>query len=82
MHEISSMKFGELETLLGSMGFEEQVMPGHVAFVYPGGRPMIILPRYRKNAKVKPIHLLNVKKTLDDVGLLEPDGIRPVTQAK
>jgi hypothetical protein len=65
--------FEALEKLLLSLDFREDSRPGHVVFEHISGRPLIVLPRYRKRDAGEPIHLLSVKKTLLDVGLLGPD---------
>jgi hypothetical protein len=72
--------FGRLEDLFASLDFREHAQPGCVVFMHDSGLPMIVLPRYRRCEVVEPIHLLNVRKTLMDVGLLEPEEFNLMVQ--
>jgi hypothetical protein len=74
--------FGEIEELLGSLGFEERTFPGHVVFEYAGGSPMILLPHYEKRGIVRPIHLQAIKGTLLDSGLIGPEDVRTVIDTR
>ena len=68
-----NIKFEIVKKLLESLSFTEEAEESHIIFRHGSGRPIIILPRLRRDEIVSPTHLLMVKKQLLDVGLVEAD---------
>jgi len=66
-------KFNKLTAFLESLDFRVARHSSHILFVHPSGRPIIILPSYKADEIVKPIHLMMVRKQLVDAGIFEPE---------
>lgn len=63
--------FGELSSTLQSLGFVRSKRGGSVVFAYPGGGPIILLPAYKSEDTVRPIHRAMVSKQLTDSGIVK-----------
>jgi hypothetical protein len=71
-----------MSTFLRSLGFVAMTRGSNIAFTFPGGGPVILLPAYKCGQAVKPIHRMMVKKQLTDAGLLRPGPIMISKQPK
>jgi len=73
--KISEITYGELETFLISLGFEETKRTGHTVFRNNEFDSLIALPRYRKNRPVESRHLLMIKVNLAGKGIPGGDSL-------
>lgn len=69
--------FGNLKKALLEKGFTAIGRDGVVIFKHKSGRPIFMLPEYKSNQAVRPIHLMMVRKQIEDAGLTFPDSPRP-----
>lgn len=67
------IRFDRLREFLLSLDFTEGQYVTHIVFRHSSGRPVIILPVFKRDEIVSPIHLLMVKKQLSDAGVLGTD---------
>jgi predicted RNA binding protein YcfA (HicA-like mRNA interferase family) len=68
------IKFTELEQLLFDMGFAEMQTTGsQKVYQYPASNVLIVLPAYDRQASVRKIHLVAVRRILSENGLMESD---------
>lgn len=69
---IRDIKFAELEKLLLSIGFVEVPTTGsHKVYEYPVLGTLVVLPGYEQQANVRTMHLVAVRKILDENGLMD-----------
>jgi hypothetical protein len=69
-----SFKFSSLSQMLRDLGFEEAaVTKPFIGFRHDASDTLIVLPSYRKNARVARHHLAQVRVMLDAKGLLAED---------
>lgn len=69
---IRDIKFAELEKLLLSIGFVEVPTTGsHKVYEYPPLGTLVVLPGYEQQANVRTMHLVAVRKILDENGLMD-----------
>lgn len=69
--------FGNLKRALLEEGFTAIGHDGVVIFRHKSGRPIFMLPEYKSNQAVRPIHLVMVRKQLEDAGLRSPEPSLP-----
>ena len=62
--------YGELERLLLEWGFALERTTPYAVFRHSGDDALIVLPRYRIQSRVTDAHLLAVRKTLNERGLV------------
>ncbi|BAZ40300.1 hypothetical protein NIES4101_62610 [Calothrix sp. NIES-4101] len=68
------IKFAELEELLLSIGFVEIPTTGsHKVYEYSPLGTLVVLPGYEQQANVRTMHLVAVRKILDENGLMDKD---------
>ncbi|WP_155752734.1 type II toxin-antitoxin system HicA family toxin [Scytonema sp. UIC 10036] len=71
---IRDIKFAELEKLLLSIGFVEVPTTGsHKVYEYSPLGTLVVLPGYEQQANVRAMHLVAVRKILDENGLMDRD---------
>ena len=71
---IRDIKFVELEQLLLSIGFVEVPTTGsHKVYEYSPLGTLVVLPGYEQQANVRTMHLVAVRKILDENGLMNRD---------
>ncbi|MGB3636380.1 MAG: type II toxin-antitoxin system HicA family toxin [Rivularia sp. (in: cyanobacteria)] len=71
---IRDIKFAELEQLLLSIGFVEITTTGsHKVYEYSPLGTLVVLPGYEQQANVRTMHLVAVRKILDENGLMDSD---------
>jgi predicted RNA binding protein YcfA (HicA-like mRNA interferase family) len=71
---IRDIKFAELEKLLMGIGFVEVPTTGsHKVYEYSPLGTLIVLPGYEQQANVRAMHLVAVRKILDENGLMNRD---------
>ncbi len=71
MADVAGMTFGELHRALESYGLEVHDRPDCLVYSDPDGRPMLLLPRYKDDDEVRPIHVLTARRHLIAAGLLD-----------
>ena len=66
--------FATLENLLFSLSFKQVQTAGYQqVFQESNSETLVVLPAYSKKSSVRPVHLVAVKKTLVENGLIDPD---------
>ena len=71
---VGEISFASLEELLTQVGFKTLPTAGkHQVFKEPVSKAMVVLPAYPKQAQVRPIHLVAVRRTLVENGLIDED---------
>lgn len=71
---VRDVKFAELEQLLLSIGFVEVPTAGsHKVYEYSPLGTLVVLPGYEQQANVRTMHLVAVRKILDENGLMDRD---------
>lgn len=74
------VNFATLEELLMKAGFKTLSTAGNKrVFKEPVSEAMVILPAYPKHAQVRPIHLVAVRRTLVENGLIDEDAFDRLT---
>lgn len=74
------VNFAMLEELLTKAGFKSLPTAGnHRVFKEPVSEAMVILPAYPKQAQVRPIHLVAVRRTLVENGLIDEGAFDRLT---
>ncbi|NER37950.1 MAG: type II toxin-antitoxin system HicA family toxin [Oscillatoria sp. SIO1A7] len=74
------ISFARLEELLTKVGFQTLPTAGkHQVFKEPVSEAMVVLPAYPKQAQVRPIHLVAVRRTLVENGLIDEDVFDKIT---
>jgi hypothetical protein len=74
--------FGNLSNTLRELGFKEVRRGGYIVFTHASGRPMLLLPAYKKRQAVRAIHMMMIRKQLTDVGMIKPGGLALRMRAK
>lgn len=71
---IRDIKFAELEKLLLNIGFVEVPTTGsHTIYEYLPLGTLVVLPGYEQQANVRTMHVVAVRKILDENGLMDKD---------
>lgn len=68
--------FGELSSTLQSLGFVRLQRDQGTVFIHPAGAPIILLPAYKNEEIVKPIHQVMVVRQLRDSGIMTSRQLR------
>ncbi|KAJ3059900.1 hypothetical protein HK102_009767 [Quaeritorhiza haematococci] len=76
MGEGTGMTFGELCLVLESYDLQADERGDCVIYSHPGGRPVILFPRYADEELVRPIHLQMTKGHLVASGLMEDVALK------
>ena len=66
----SGITYGDLERLLHQWGFVLQGTEPYAVFCHPANDTLVVLPRYRPGARVAERHLVGVRKTLSERGVV------------
>ncbi len=72
---------GNLEKVLLKLGFYATPVRGsHITYRHPSSDTVVVLPWQCKNEVLRPIHLISVKKTLSETGILDPDSFESLLE--
>ena len=75
MPKTTRYTYGRLKRALISFGFTSKRYGQNVVFTHTSGRPQILLPAYKSEQTVRPIHLLMIRKQLTDTGMIKPSPL-------
>jgi predicted RNA binding protein YcfA (HicA-like mRNA interferase family) len=63
-----------LERVLLKLGFHDASVRGsHRAYRHPSSGAVVVLPWQHKSEILRPVHLVSVRKTLSEMGILDSD---------